>query len=716
MGRCVKSVNIDHEAHFDFLLQRLNNRYGNRGGGSDGSTSNNNLKKSSGPFQLNIPLLSDAYAQSSKLDHEETRDTIKVPIVVAHRDDIDANEKKVSSEPVVATHDIKNNTRSAVDGTTYLPANSSPPPSGKDDRNTPSKLDDVIPVADFVDDTNETSFSEVVDYKIPIDLKKLLNITNLKTIDVNGDQDAWRNGSLFNTTETSPKLILLQSTATSSNLDDGPQPMDNNSTSSHHANVRVSNMTRNVTDKEIISANVPESTSPSRVLDVPRTVVEKIDVNETQDGNSSEVWNSGVRESQETFYDDDEEDIEDYVDSTDLPGDESSETEGGEILKHGEAGMAVRVKDIKRIQLEKHRQETEQPNKTKRNDTSGFDFFDDIMLRFNESSAQEKEEKDEAGSNVSSEVSINGDIILETTLLDVTTDKTRNNSSRTPEVNRTSGTDESDEDLKELFESGKDTAAEPEVVFSPQDVHGTASTNDHGRIRTEQEKTEPRSSDDPKSDELEAAPSSSESFLYDPGFRDRYTEDDPITEIHTIEEQSIHTGIEEQQSESIDDGKEFVKKSKGTNSLKSFEPETVNNNNFRLAQNNRHSAYSKQPMKFPSEDVNSIHNQDYKERVPYPLDDGLHSSTKSSVFAHQKPFHRGASLWRTSSRQQTPGQSVETTASSHRQRQPPSSISFWTTMPLMRDPSLYSTDQDTRSKTTNSQPYTNNRFPEVSPS
>ncbi|XP_043265716.1 uncharacterized protein LOC122405218 [Colletes gigas] len=691
MGRCVKSVNIDHEAHFDFLLQRLKNRY----------ASNNNPKKSSEPFQLNIPLFSNANSQSSKVDHEETRDSIKIPIVVPHYDEINPNERKGTSEPVITTHQTKNSTKLEEEETTYLPRTSSPPPSGKDDQSTPSKLDDVIPVAEFVDDTNETSFSEVVDYKIPIDLKKLLNISGLRTINVSEDQDAWKNGSLLNSTEVSPMLILLPSKATSlkSSTPNGEDLEPDNSTS-YHANVGLSNTTRSDTDKETVGANAPEFTSVNKLLEIPRAVVEKLEGNETQDGNSSEVWNSDGRESQEKeSYYDDEEGMEDHVDGTDLPDEESSEREGGEILKHGEAGMAIRVKDIKRLHMDKHRQETERSNKTRRNETSRVDFFDEISIRFNDSATPEREEKDEAGSNVSSEVSINGDIILETTLLDVTTEKARNNSNAT-DANRASNFDESDEDLRELFESGMEPNSEPEVVFSPQNVHGTVSTNVHGRIRNEQEQIDLRPLDDPKSDELEAAPSSSESLLYDPSFRDQYTEDDPNTEIHMIDEQSA-------------ENKEFLKKSQASSSVKTFEPEALN---FRAIQNNRHSAYPKQPIKFPSEDVNSIHNQDYKERVPYPLDDGLHSSTKSSVFPHQKPFHRGASLWRTSSRQQTAGQQLEMTSTSQRQRQPPFSMSFWTTMPLMRDPGLYSTDQNVHGKTTNSQPYTNNRFPEVSPS
>ncbi|KOC62342.1 hypothetical protein WH47_05325 [Habropoda laboriosa] len=710
MGRCVKSVNIDHEAHLGFLLQRLNNRYGNRGSSSDSSSSSSNQKKSSGPLQLNIPLLSEPDTKSSQVDHEETRDSIKIPVVVPPREGIGLKEKS-PLEALVTIYQTKNHSKPEKDVPSFFLRNPNNASSSKDDPSTTSRLDAVVPVAEFVDDTNDTSFADVVDYKIPIDLRTLLNMTNVRTVNASDERDVWRNGSQFlNSTEASPMLILLSSTVTSPNSI-GPDAENLANGTSHRAIVRESNATRNVADKETIGANVPESTSPDRVFDVPPIVVEKMEGNETRDGNSTEIPSSGTRESQEieSSYDDEME-MDDYAESTDLPDEESSEAEGGEILKHGEAGMAIPIKDFERLHLEKHQQQAERHNEMERNETSKVNLFDEVSIRFNDSTSLEREEKDDVGSNVSSEVSINGDIILETTLLDVTTDKIRNNT-RLPDNNHTSSVEDSDDDLKELFESEKISSSEPEVLFSSQNVHGTVSTSLYGRIRTEPEKTESESLMDTTSDELEAAPSSSESLLYEPGSREQYAEEDPITEIHTIDEQSGNS------KEGL-----FPKKSKGSNSFRMFEPETLN---FRPTQDyNRHPAYSRQPVRFPSEEVNSIHSQDYKERIPYPLDDGLHSSTKSSVFAHQKPFHRGVSLWRPSSsrqqqQQQATSQQVETTATSQRQKQSPISISFWTAMPLMRDPSLYSTDHNSHGKMTNGQqqqPYTSNRFPQVSPS
>ena len=99
MGRCVKRVNINPQAHIGFLLQRLNNRYGNQASNSD-TSSNNNQKKSSGPLQLNIPLFAETDTKSTQVDHEETRDSMNIPIVVPSKKEVRVEkvEEKVEEE------------------------------------------------------------------------------------------------------------------------------------------------------------------------------------------------------------------------------------------------------------------------------------------------------------------------------------------------------------------------------------------------------------------------------------------------------------------------------------------------------------------------------------------------------------------------------------------------------------------------------------------
>lgn len=99
MGRCVKRVNINPQAHIGFLLQRLNNRYGNQASNSD-TSSNNNQKKSSGPLQLNIPLFAEMDTKSTQVDHEEARDSMNIPIVVPSKKEVRVEkvEEKMEEE------------------------------------------------------------------------------------------------------------------------------------------------------------------------------------------------------------------------------------------------------------------------------------------------------------------------------------------------------------------------------------------------------------------------------------------------------------------------------------------------------------------------------------------------------------------------------------------------------------------------------------------
>ena len=108
MGRCVKRVIINPQAHIGFLLQQLNNRYSNQASGSEASS--NNKKKSSGPLQLNIPLFSDTDTKSVPVDHEETRGdhSINIPIVVPSREDVQVEEIEEEVEEAKEVEGAKN--------------------------------------------------------------------------------------------------------------------------------------------------------------------------------------------------------------------------------------------------------------------------------------------------------------------------------------------------------------------------------------------------------------------------------------------------------------------------------------------------------------------------------------------------------------------------------------------------------------------------------
>ncbi|XP_018335237.1 uncharacterized protein LOC108744126 isoform X2 [Agrilus planipennis] len=114
MGRCVKLIEIDQEAHLDFLLQKLNERFGYE----EYSREEDDEKSPSGPVQLNIPLDETPTGVESEL--EKFEENIDVAIVVTptngrfsfdgddENDDIKKNRKKSGEE----FNDMKNKFKS----------------------------------------------------------------------------------------------------------------------------------------------------------------------------------------------------------------------------------------------------------------------------------------------------------------------------------------------------------------------------------------------------------------------------------------------------------------------------------------------------------------------------------------------------------------------------------------------------------------------------
>ncbi|KAL6422802.1 hypothetical protein ACFW04_010776 [Cataglyphis niger] len=662
MGRCVKSVNIDENAHISFLLQRLNAMYG----GPQASGNKNDQRKSSGPLQLNIPLIPSNPKPSTKV--EETL-SMNDPIVVPSRNEThpDDEEKTRPHEVSIASkYEIKNETMLDEKATTFLAGNS------KIDDVGIQKADVVVPVADFVEEANDTSFSEVVDYKIPIDLRTSLNISSVTRLNAS---EVSRNVSMMekpkNFTELSPTLILLiPSTKLPSVADDLPitqnetQPRE---TKDSHVTVQMFNVTSNETAKEVIVDTVPESTLPSanKSTEVPSIATDEQRDNETHADDETTSESSKLNESHETefVYDDDEEEDAEYSYSTDLPEEEDSvELENEEILRHGEAGMTIPTQNVERL----HRDQPQQNQTADQKKT--LEVRDLIMIRFNDSSM---EDKDEAGSNVSSEVSINGDLILETTLLDVNTEKVQTSTKSPiviPKIIKNS-----DESSKEP--SGKNPNTEPEVIFS-QEAHGTTFTSLHGRKRTEQLTR----FQDKKNEELIAASSSSELLSYD------------FPEDHPIGDPEIRMMDKEQST---------VKESALQENSKDFQLNIPAN--FKQTTTNLHGSsedfvrfpdYVKQPqqdgyVRFPSSEANSIHSLGYKQHSHHSIDDvGPHdsTSTKSSVPVRQKPVYYLPS-WKQDRLQ------ADHVPTSERQKQRPDLLDFWSKMPLVRDPDIYPIDQ-----------------------
>ncbi|KAK2577132.1 hypothetical protein KPH14_003294 [Odynerus spinipes] len=703
MDRCVKDVKIDHEAQFDFLLKRVSAMYLQRfGGGAQDSKTKD--KQSSGPLQLSIPLLGAPIAspmeaqQPPRKQEEETNEPPKETVTV---------------------YEVKNETTTseAGDETTVFLGNTGGPFTDKNypSHNDASKSDGIVPVAEFVDETNGTSFSEVVDYKIPIDLKAILNVSNAKRSNGSeideGDEEEDSMTKEMNGTSVSPTLVFVltptkrpqaESSSSSSSSSTLFEDNSSNSNATAHVIVRMTETGNNSTPKqEIVGVSVPDSMIPPlrKLSEIPLLVDDRTE------SNGSVLEASGIRvddgEVQESTYEDEEveeevEEEDEYVDNTDPPEEEFTDLEG-EILKHGEAGITIPVKNLDRLHLDEHHREGEErPEETDNSDKKDNDTFDasrdEIAIRFNHSTTSNV---DETESNISSEATIKDDVIVETTLLNVNPVKASS------VVKSSAANDSAENNEEERFESEKVSDVRSKVVFPSEEIRTTTSTSteekkkvdndDDDQVGRTRSKEKGKNPTDLKNVELLAEPSSSESLLYDPRPGDRYP-DDSIAEIHTMEEESSRT----------------------TNS-----PNSRAGSLLDLEGSPSYVRSAQSYVKFPSDEINSIHNQDYKERGQHLYDEGLYASstsTKSTVpVVHQKSsYSRTPSGWRID-RQQQPDRERHRSVVVQRQKpRPPVYFEFRTKTPLMRVPSFFSIGQPSRSASIVDRGY-RNAYVQVSP-
>jgi len=631
MGRCVKSITINATAHKDFILERLKLMFGN-------PQTKNDQKKSTGPLQLNIPLIPNVKPQSTEVELDGTFSANQpVAALSLYNETYFAGGEEKIKPHETNLYDVKNDTALDEEKSTFFLRNSSVDIK-KIDRKSPA----TVSVTELVEETNDTNFSEVMDYKIPIDLKALLNSS--KRVNASDGAEESVSEKRENSTEMSPALVLLISPTKLTNVVDDLS------------------LTQNGTAEEVTQmSNFTSNTNESVPLDEQRD-------NEThaEDELAPEISNSSESQEVEFFYDEEGDDV-DYPYSTDLPDEEDS-AEGEELLKHGEAGMTIPTRDVERLDRDhdrhrRQRNQTADPQKT-------LDMRGQDMIRFNDSAPTE--DNDEAGSNVSSEVSIDGDFILETTLLDVNTERLQV-TTKSPDVTEKIVKD-SENGFKESYDKSPDVV--PEVIFS-QDAHGAMSTSSHGREQAEQLYMKIKNE---LTKQLKAL-ASSESLLHDS------PEEEPITEIRMINDPH------EKQSNAKDSVlQESPKNSQSTVPMSSSTRTTMNFDSIEERDFVRFPDYARQPqqgnyVRFPSNEANSIHNLNYKQNSRYPTDNvNGGTSTKSSVPSHQKlVYHLTASSWKPDRSQ---SDRVQTTAN-ERQNRRPDLMQVWSKMPLIRDPAIY---------------------------
>ncbi|KYQ56557.1 hypothetical protein ALC60_04634 [Trachymyrmex zeteki] len=620
MGRCVKSISINATAHKDFILERLKLMF------SGAQAAKSDQKKSTGPLQLNIPLqlnvpASDIDPQPTEIEVEETF-LKNQPVAAPIRNEtyFSAGEDKTKLPSIL--YELKNDTTLDEEESFYF-GNSNVDDIGK-------KLPATVPVTELVEETNDTNFSEVVDYKIPVDLKTVLNSSNVKRFDIRGstEESVSMTKNRENSTESSPALVLLISPTKLTNVVDDLSLMQNDTAEDV---VQVSNFTSNA--NESVITGTPDSALPPAKQMTSIPIDEQRD-NETYVKDELVPETSKPTESQETdfLYDEEEGDV-DYPYSTDVP-DEDDSAEGEEILKHGEAGMTIpTVRDVERPDRDRHQRQQDQIAELKKL----FNTLDQIVGHLNDSAPTE--DKDEAESNVSSEVSIDGDFIVET-------EKVK----------------DSEDESKKLFSSETKNS---HVIF-PDDVHDVVTVSSHGREPAEQLSMR---FENEKDKELESASSSYDS-----------PEEDSITKIRAINDKQSKEGILQKSPKDFESNvpSSSIQTTMNLDSAEDFV---------------RFPDYVRRPqqggyVRFPDsgEIANSIHSLNYKQNSRYSADDvGPYggTSTKSSVPVRQKPvYHLTALSWKSDLDR------VQAT-SSERQNQTPDLMHFWSKLPLIKDPAIY---------------------------
>lgn len=690
MERCVKNVNLDENAHFSFLLQRLNTLYANQ------KTSSQN-KQPTGPLQLNIPLMPSFDSESTKVEKIETLSP-NDPLTAVVDEIGFTDDKKTSHETTATLYEVRNDTLSSIDDDKEdkdIPTSfhdNFRPVNGNINKNE-YKPDAAVPVAEIVE-TNDTSFSEVVDYKIPTDLKTLLNASSSKGFNTSYTESEGTSttNKLVSSTELSPIMQLLSSTiapidnSTTFKFQMNSLPLAENNTVNHAIKL-TSDHTSHVSTTEITNDNTsapyefPSMWKPSEM--------DKRRHNETRaDDKLKEPESLKQDESHETDFLYDEEEEDDYTYSTDLPDEESTEVDVEEILKHGEAGMTIPTRRPGQLHREQQRLQQQQNHTADQKEANSA--RDQVVIRFNDTTPTDK---DEMETNVSSEVSIDGDLILETTLLDVNTEKLQVNSTQSPDGEVTTKSYDND-DFRESYDHDQRTSA-PEVVFSPKETHSSAFTGSvtHERDQVEHStRVDTRVEDKKREETLETALSSSESLLHDSVI----PEQDRVTDTHAINGEQLDVPKETTSENNSKGTTPRNIRSEGFVRFDDFERTSASHDlakdYVRFPTNSIRQPQQQSYVRFPSNEANSIHSPNYKHHSHQASNDGAYgtSSTKSSMSIRQKPvYHLPAPSWKPDRQQ-----NERTTAATHRQKQTSSTLlRLWSKMPLIRDSPIFPVDQ-----------------------
>lgn len=422
MNRCVKDVNIDHQAHMGFLVERLKAIYGNVGKPQASSSSSSSASSiPTGPLQLSIPLILPASVkvpiETKKPEPQELENAPGPvePLTIAG-EAADPGSGDRHREAIVTVYELNEEARRDEEGR---------------DKAAETRPGLTVPVAEFVDDPSGESAVE-----------KTANRTRLG---VEGTRDR----DTVNETDVSPTVVLLLSPTKVPSISlPGSDLIVAHNSSLGQVIIKMENVTGNATAKEIIRVSVADDVSPS----TPAKIELDGDVEETTTDPRTEV---DLVSGDEKTGDDDGE-LEDEEPSTEgYPEEayeESTEIED-EILKHSEAGMTVTIAGSAKPTT------TEAPSVNDDGDTTG-------------------------SSEISSEVSVNGDFVRETTLVDFNLGKSSNSTTGT--------TSSTIEETSTVVPTDPDGPEHAEAVTDPT----VGSTNSKPNVEPSETQDEPSSPKD----------------------------------------------------------------------------------------------------------------------------------------------------------------------------------------------------------------------------
>lgn len=742
-------ISIDEEAQRQFFLKRLNAMYGKGGGGRKKP-----VEQPGGPLQFNIPISLPAKGNPAELQSPQKQPVPPPKEQVVGTEDQStltpqtvAKDVKKTSTDVIAEviYEVVNATKKVIEEVkeeaSSIFGNTSVPKKDLDHNSPP------VPVAEIVDVMNKT-ISGVVDYKIPVSPKGVQNHSDTpvqsQKIDTRHPSEKKLDDSLEDSspavvlllsatklpsiTTTTPKEIELpkiDASSQSSKLDEQESDVNENTTT-----IPVDNEPKQYATNSDGDGMRPtqESTIQTVVPLIPQT-------SDIVQSNTEQAYTPNVPEDETEYPEEEEEDEEGGAEEEEaeptqmepepVDHEDYDDTTEDELLKAGEAGMMISSKnqDLIRTKNPKEQETTQTdvadvttmsfPETTIVTTTpiiylqDAFDAAGDTTLKDDPTSYTREDiastQTTEAPSTIVT-TTVSG--VKEITLYSKTPPRVESSSkASTTRVNPTQGpttTFVGDQDVgtdpKPFFESEKELVTRPEVVFSTRESRPMLTT-----FGLKKPTHRPKVVKNPYSwgsneDESDVPPvlrTTPSPFRRNqkPWFSSS-TSDDIIFK----SDDDIPSEFKDQMS---DNSKSISVDHKR---LPSYGNNDESSTYIRFPENSPENRLNHGHVRFPSDDVNSIHNQDtYKDHLlsPYRSREDFHgnsaTSTKSSVPGRQKA---PSAQWRvpppgirTDRQHQQQIQSSNTDAlnNQRQQKQKPMLLRFWARMPLVRDLTFYPT-------------------------